>query len=85
MMLECYDAVIVPEVASLRCNSAYYNVTPIECSSVTPLFLQVADSRGHTLFRKEDASKGRFAFTTEDYELFEVCFLSMITGKSIGQ
>ena len=44
-------------------------------------FYQVADSRGHTLFRKEDASKGKFAFTTEDYELFEVCFLSTVTGE----
>ena len=58
-----------------------YSVTAIECG-VAPLFLQVADSRGHTLFRKEDASKGRFAFTTEDYELFEVCFLSTVTGKT---
>ena len=43
--------------------------------------LQVADSRGHTLFRKEDANKGKFAFTTEDYEMFEVCFFSTVTGQ----
>ncbi len=40
---------------------------------------QVADSKGHTLFRKEDASKGKFAFTTEDYDMFEVCFYSTAT------
>ena len=45
------------------------------------LLLQVADSKGHTLFRKESATKGRFAFTTEDYDMFEVCFYSIVTGE----
>lgn len=31
------------------------------------------------LYNKEDASKGKFAFTTEDYDMFEVCFES--SGK----
>lgn len=34
------------------------------------------------LFQKEDASKGKFAFTTEDYDVFEVCFMSLSTGKA---
>ncbi|XP_013397521.1 transmembrane emp24 domain-containing protein 10 [Lingula anatina] len=36
--------------------------------------LVVVDSRGHILYQKDDASKGKFAFTTEDYDMFEVCF-----------
>lgn len=36
--------------------------------------LDVKDTKGHTLYNKEDASKGRFAFTTEEYDIFEVCF-----------
>ncbi|KAJ8396880.1 hypothetical protein AAFF_G00012030 [Aldrovandia affinis] len=36
--------------------------------------LKITDSSGHTLYSKEDASKGKFAFTTEDYDMFEVCF-----------
>lgn len=36
--------------------------------------LHVSDSKGHTLYNKDDASKGKFAFTTEEYEMFEVCF-----------
>ena len=47
------------------------------------LLLQVADSKGHTLFRKDDATKGKFAFTTEDYDMFEVCFKSVATGVII--
>lgn len=53
---------------------------PLRCSLGSIIYfklnLQVTDSRGHILFKKEDASKGRFAFTTEDYDMFEVCFLS---------
>lgn len=46
--------------------------------------LKITDSAGHTLYSKEGASKGKFAFTTEDYDMFEVCFESksqMGTGK----
>lgn len=35
---------------------------------------QVTSSNGHTLFSKEDAAKGKFAFTTEDNDVFEICF-----------
>uniref|UniRef100_A0A8C3AEG9 Transmembrane p24 trafficking protein 10 n=1 Tax=Cyclopterus lumpus TaxID=8103 RepID=A0A8C3AEG9_CYCLU len=38
--------------------------------------LKITDSTGHTLYSKEDAVKGKFAFTTEDYDMFEVCFES---------
>ncbi|KAM4625446.1 transmembrane emp24 domain-containing protein 10-like [Polymixia lowei] len=46
--------------------------------------LQITDAAGHTLYTKEDASKGKFAFTTEDYDMFEICFESkspMGTGR----
>jgi len=44
--------------------------------------LTVTDSRGHTLYSKEDAKKGRFAFTTEEYDMFEVCFTSKSAGAT---
>ena len=44
--------------------------------------LTVTDTTGHKLYQKEDAKKGKFAFTTDDYDMFEVCFQS--EGK-IGQ
>ena len=43
--------------------------------------VQVTDAKGHTLFQKEDASKGKFAVTTEAYDVFEVCVMSTITSK----
>uniref|UniRef100_A0A8C7F8Z8 Transmembrane p24 trafficking protein 10 n=1 Tax=Oncorhynchus kisutch TaxID=8019 RepID=A0A8C7F8Z8_ONCKI len=45
--------------------------------------LKITDSSGHILYSKEDASKGKFAFTTEDYDMFEVCFES--TGRVTDQ
>merc|ERR550532_1902516 len=38
--------------------------------------LSVTDMKQHVLFAKADASSGKFAFTTEDYDRFEVCFVS---------
>ncbi|KAK7104527.1 transmembrane emp24 domain-containing protein 10-like [Littorina saxatilis] len=42
--------------------------------------LTVTDSKGHILYSKENAQKGKFAFTTEEYDMFEVCF----EGKAMG-
>ncbi|XP_025775150.1 transmembrane emp24 domain-containing protein 10 [Puma concolor] len=49
--------------------------------------LKITDSAGHILYSKEDATKGKFAFTTEDYDMFEVCFESKgsFGGESIDQ
>ena len=33
------------------------------------------------LYKKEEASKGKFAFTTEDYDMFEVCFMSAAASE----
>lgn len=38
--------------------------------------LTVTDSKEHVLYSKEDANKGKFAFTTEDYEMYKICFKS---------
>lgn len=52
------------------------------CSSHLLSLLQITDSAGHILYAKEDATKGKFAFTTEDYDMFEACFESKLpVGK----
>jgi len=38
--------------------------------------LTVIDTNGHVLYKKDDATKGKFAFTTDEYDMFEVCFHS---------
>ena len=50
----------------------------------TIFVFQVTDSKNHVLYNKEDAKKGKFAFTTEEYDMFEVCFESkMLAGKFV--
>ncbi|KAK3730361.1 hypothetical protein QZH41_014837, partial [Actinostola sp. cb2023] len=39
----------------------------------------VTETTGHILYKKEDATKGKFAFTTDDYDMYEVCFESEAT------
>lgn len=34
--------------------------------------LRITDSAGHILYSNEDANKGKFTFTLEDYDMFEV-------------
>merc|ERR1711893_349585 len=46
--------------------------------------LKVTDSKGHVLYNKDDASKGKFAFTTEEYDMFEVCFETKMPGGGQG-
>jgi len=38
--------------------------------------LLVTDSTEHVLYKKDDATKGKFAFTTDDYDMYEICFQS---------
>ncbi|KAF2363988.1 GOLD domain [Trinorchestia longiramus] len=40
--------------------------------------LKVTDGKGHILFSKDEADGGKFAFTTEDYDVFEICFISRV-------
>lgn len=40
--------------------------------------LEVLDSKGHILYNKDDAAKGKFAFTTDEYDVFQVCFETKI-------
>jgi len=48
--------------------------------------LTVIDTNGHVLYKKDDAQKGKFAFTTDEYDMFEVCFQSEGThGQGIDR
>jgi len=44
----------------------------------------ITDSKSHTLFKKEDATRGKFAFTTEEYDMFQVCFETRVTTGGKG-
>jgi len=42
--------------------------------------MKVTDSNAHVLYQKEDATTGKFAFTTDDYDMFQICFVSKTSG-----
>lgn len=44
----------------------------------------VRDSKGHTLANKQDITKGKFTFSTENYDMFEICFTSRLLGYQRG-
>jgi hypothetical protein len=44
--------------------------------------LEVLDSKGHILYQKEGATKGKFAFTTDEYDVFQICFDTKVSIES---
>ena len=55
------------------------------CSNIYIMFIiefsvifQVTDSKGHFLYNKENIESGKFAFNTEAYDVYEVCFISKV-------
>ncbi|PSN53479.1 Transmembrane emp24 domain-containing protein bai [Blattella germanica] len=44
----------------------------------------VKDSKGHILSQKDDISKGKFSFVTENYDTFEICFISRVPAQQRG-
>ena len=45
--------------------------------------MQVTDSKGHILYSKDDAETGKFVFNTEDFDVFEICFISNVPQGSL--
>lgn len=46
--------------------------------------LMVIDTKGQHFVNRENTDKGKFAFTTDDYDVFEICFLSRIPPNRRG-
>ncbi|RZC34134.1 transmembrane emp24 domain-containing protein bai [Asbolus verrucosus] len=47
----------------------------------------VRDSKGHILAQRDDITKGKFSFNTENYDTYEICFISRAPPnvRGIGQ
>jgi p24 family protein delta-1 len=39
---------------------------------------EVKDTKQHILSRKDDISKGKFSFTSEIFDVYELCFISKV-------
>ena len=46
--------------------------------------LMVVDTKGQHFVNRENTDKGKFAFTTDDYDVFEICFLSRVPPTRRG-
>jgi len=55
--------------------SGDYEITEVPGQTID---LHVVDSKGGYLWKKEHAEKGRFTFTTDEYEVYEICFTSKV-------
>jgi len=47
--------------------------------------LMVIDTKGQHFVNYENTEKGKFAFTTDDYDVYEICFLSRVPGGMRAQ
>jgi len=47
--------------------------------------LMVIDTKGQHFVNREGTDKGKFAFTTDDYDVFEICFISRVPPNVRGQ
>lgn len=46
--------------------------------------LLVTDTKGHILVSREKVTNGKFAFVTDDYDVFEACFTSKLEAGQRG-
>lgn len=46
--------------------------------------LMVIDTKGQHFVNRENTDKGKFAFTTDDYDVFEICFISRVPANMRG-
>lgn len=47
----------------------------------TNAFKQARDTKGHILSQKEHITKGKFSFTSEVYDTYEICFISKVPPR----
>ncbi|CAH8290953.1 unnamed protein product, partial [Heterobilharzia americana] len=48
----------------------------VSSSNNQVIHIKVRDAKKHILYQRENIRDGKFAFTTENFEIFEVCFES---------
>lgn len=46
---------------------------------------EVKDTKGHILATKDDISRGKFSFTSEVFDVYELCFKSRVPNNVRGQ
>lgn len=55
-----------------------YDVTGIPGQRVDYI---IKDTQGHILNQKEDVTRGKFSFSSENFETYEICFTSRVSPR----
>lgn len=45
---------------------------------------EVRDTKQHILSKKEDISRGKFSFTSEVFDVYELCFVSKVPARKFS-
>jgi len=53
-------------------------------ASQFPVTIEITDSHNHRVYMKEHISDGKFAFTSDDKDLFSICFIPQEKGMHSG-
>lgn len=61
-----------------------YSITGASAGNIK-VHMKVTDSNAHVLYQKEEATNGKFAFTTDDYDMFQICFASKSSTPMKGE
>lgn len=57
-----------------------YEVTGIPGQRVDYI---IKDQQGHILSQKDDVTRGKFSFSSENFETYEICFISRVSPRKI--
>lgn len=44
---------------------------------------EVRDTKSHILSKKDDISRGKFSFTSEIFDVYELCFISKVPASEL--
>ena len=66
------------EIHANKLVTGEYEVTEYQGVKVS---LKVTDTKSHILYQNADAKKGKFAFTTDSFDMFQICFSSVASFR----
>ena len=63
---------------------AIKNAHPCPLHDFSQVDMMVTDTKGQHFVNREKTDKGKFAFTTDNYDVFEICFISRVPANMRG-
>lgn len=72
------NLLVIEQLDLINWNSSEYEVVAAPGQIVD---YEVKDTKGHTLSKKDDVSRGKFSFTSEVFDVYELCFKSRVQNS----